>query len=201
VQRKRVRTAPAGGWRRRALIIGALATGIVLLLAGLEALQRLPAAGECVVTYVYDGDTLEVNDRDRVRLIGVDALDEHKESRLRRQAAQLGLSREAVKFWARRATRRVRSLLLGRQVRLEFGPELHDSYGRTLAYVSFREGAREVMLNELLLREGLAVAYRRFPHPRLEEFVALEAEARASRTGLWAEAAVPAGPLGGQQHR
>lgn len=173
---------------------------LVALVAGLLALTgrfHTPPTGglertDCVVTHVYDGDTVQVDDYRKVRLIGIDALDAHNEEKRRRQAAELGLSESAVTRWAERAAERARELLAGRRVRLELARPRRDEYGRTLAYLHLRSDGEDVLFNALLLREGLAVAYRKFAHPRREEFLALEEKARAERLGLWRE--VPRAP-------
>jgi endonuclease YncB( thermonuclease family) len=47
--------------------------------------------------------------------------------------------------------------LAGDSVRVEFGPRYRDSFGRILYYVYTNEGAS---IDEILVREGLAVAWR-----------------------------------------
>jgi len=75
----------------------------------------------------------------------------------------------------------------GRRVRLVFDPaQTQDRYGRTLAYVYLEDGT---FLNAEIIRQGYGFAYTRFPFAYLEEFRALEREARDARRGLWAEEA------------
>jgi len=142
------------------------------------------------VTYVYDADTVEVSGFGKVRLIGVDALDAYNVRKVLSQSRRLGLSEREVIEWSERATQFAREHLLHRRVTLRFGPEPRDDYGRTLAYLYFRgsDGEQEVNFNRLLLANGLAVAYRRFPHPLLQDFIEAEREARNSRLGLWQDA-------------
>lgn len=136
-----------------------------LLLAGLAAWREDRSA---LVRQAIDGDTLLLATGELVRLIGVDAPE--REGPYTR-AEPFGV--EAAAF--------TRTAAQGRRIRLEVGPERRDAYGRTLAYVH----VDDLDLNAEILRRGLARAYRRFPHPRLEEFLALEAEARAAGRGLW----------------
>lgn len=136
-----------------------------LLVAGLAHWREARAV---LVVEVIDGDTLRLGTGELVRLIGVDAPE------------QEGPYTRAEPF-GEAATAFARGLAEDRRVRLEIGPERRDAYGRTLAYVH----AGEVDVNAELIRRGFARAYRRFPHRRLEEFIRLEAEARAARLGLW----------------
>jgi len=140
---------------------------------------------EGTVTRVYDGDTIEVAGHGKVRLLGIDALDGYNEDKKRRQAEQLGLSERDVARWAGRATERVRELVDGQRVALALGPQVKDDYGRLLAYVYLIRPGAEVEVNELLVVEGLATATRPWPHPRREEFIQLEQEARRKGVGLW----------------
>lgn len=87
------------------------------------------------VTWVADGDTVEIADGRRVRLIGIDTP----------ERGQCGYEE---------ASRRLESLVLNRSVTLEAGSgDSTDRYGRLLRYVVV-DG---VDAGEVLLREGLAV--------------------------------------------
>jgi endonuclease YncB( thermonuclease family) len=144
------------------------------------------------VTRVYDGDTVEVWGAGKVRLIGVDAMDGYNEERTAGQAARYGLSVGRVRHWAERATGFARERLQGRDVVLHFGQELQDDHGRLLAYVHVSRDAdgEATDFNLALLEEGLAGAYRAFPHPRRAAYLAAEQRARAARRGMWRHARV-----------
>jgi endonuclease YncB( thermonuclease family) len=131
-----------------------------------------------VVVKHIDGDTIVVAfpapppglaERERVRLLGVDAP---------------ALSRASGKPSdpGQRASEFTRQHLLHHVVLLAFDWDLRDRYGRLLAYVYLPDGA---CFNAELLREGYAHAYTRFPFQFLEEFRALEREARRQKRGLW----------------
>ncbi|HKI80565.1 MAG TPA: thermonuclease family protein [Pseudodesulfovibrio sp.] len=113
-----------------------------------------------------DGDSLRVVTRGEVleiRLIGVDAPEYRQE-----------YSRKAKDFSQR--------FCQGGALRLEFDKDRHDRYGRTLAYV-FADGR---MLNEDLVRAGLAVPIRVKPNTRhYNRFKEAEKEARRERRGFW----------------
>lgn len=131
---------------------------------------------DVVVLRVIDGDTVDLQDGRRIRLIGIDTPEMGYSPRAQVEGVNDPFAEEATAF--------LRELAEGRTVRLEFGPEPEDRYGRTLAYLFLEDGAH---LNAELLRRGYARAYRRFQHPRLNEFLTLEEEARQAERGLWAD--------------
>lgn len=146
---------------------------VALLVAGLAEWRE----GRAVLVHkAIDGDTLLLATGEMVRLIGVDAPETD------------GPYTRAEPFGAQAAAF-VREAAEGRRIRLEIGPERRDAYGRTLAYVY----VDDLDLNAELIRRGFARAYRRFPHRRLDEFVRLEAEARAAGLGLWSTDAAGSG--------
>jgi len=122
----------------------------------------------CLVERVIDGDTLALDNGKTVRLIGVDTPEtNHPEIPAQR------FGREATEF--------TKQMAEGMKIRVELGQPAQDSYGRELAYV-FVDG---LLLNKEIIRRGYGYAYTRFPHPRMDEFVAAEQEARAEQYGLW----------------
>jgi micrococcal nuclease len=131
---------------------------------------------------VIDGDTLELNDGTRVRLIGVDS-PETKFSR-RSDGKDQPLARDAMQL-ARRAVE-------GREVRLQLDNEREDKYGRLLAYVWYTDemDGVEHMLNEELIRAGLARAYLQFPYSESmkRRFRAAQTEAKTAKRGVWSGA-------------
>jgi micrococcal nuclease len=130
-----------------------------------------PAAGGRVVRAI-DGDTIEVavaGALDDVRLIGVDTPETVKPG-------------TPVQCYGERASHFTHRLLEGRRVRLVFGVERHDVYGRLLAYVHL--GHRFV--NAVLVRRGLARSLTIPPNDRFAPlFRRLELRAARSGRGLW----------------
>jgi len=132
------------------------------------------AAALRTVKQVDDGDTIVLENGERVRLMGIDA-PEIKHST--KAGAEMG--REAAAF--------ARKLAEGKQVRLEFDPSNPtinhtDSRKRTLAYVFLADGT---FLNSELVKQGYAFCIPGFMHKYREEFERLEREARENKRGLW----------------
>jgi micrococcal nuclease len=162
---------------------------VVVAILVLEATTTGSAAG--TVEKVTDGDTIVVAGVGKVRLIGIDAMDAWNKERAASQAAYYGMSQERVRHWAEAASARAKQALAGKRVILAYGPERRDRYGRALAYVHLPapDGTAGADFQLMMLREGLAAAYRKFNHPRKPAYLAAEAEAKSARKGLWADAA------------
>jgi micrococcal nuclease len=132
------------------------------------ALAACSGMAEHRVQQVVDGDTLVLAGGDRVRLIGVDTPEtKHPDV--------------PVQYFGKEASAFTRKWLEGRVVRLEYGPDPRDKYGRLLAYV-WVDG---VDFNREIIRRGYAVATTRFEHARRDDFLQAEREARARRYGMW----------------
>lgn len=129
----------------------------------------MPASIEAEVTYVYDGDTIEVRisgQEYRVRYIGIDAPESTYEH----------------DPYGPEATAKNRELVAGKRVRLEKDVSEIDRYGRLLRYVY----VGDVMVNAELVRLGYAQASSFPPDIRYQAlFARLQQEARAAGRGLW----------------
>lgn len=127
------------------------------------------------VMYDIDGDTIVVKisgHEETVRFIGADTPETHD-------------PRKPVQCFGPEAAAHTKSLVTGRSVRLAADPQDsdRDKYGRLLRYVYLPDGT---LLNAELIRDGYAFAYTVFPFSKLEDFQALETQARDSNVGLWA---------------
>jgi micrococcal nuclease len=124
------------------------------------------------VIRVIDGDTLEVRIGGRiedVRLIGVDTPETVKPD-------------TPVQCFGPQASRFTHRLLEGRRIRLLYGVERRDIYGRLLAYA--RLGKRFV--NALLVKRGLARTLTIPPNDRFAPLLRrLELRAARAGRGLW----------------
>jgi micrococcal nuclease len=131
-----------------------------------------PASMTTQVIRVVDGDTIEARIGgavEDVRLIGVDTPETVKPG-------------EPVQCFGPRASGFTHSQIEGKRVRLVFGVERRDVYGRLLAYVYL--GDR--LFNSALLRRGLARSLTIPPNDRFAGlFKRLELGAARAGRGLW----------------
>jgi micrococcal nuclease len=131
-----------------------------------------PPSAYAFVTRVVDGDTIEARIGERVedvRYIGVDTPETVKPG-------------TPVQCFGLRASAFNHRLVERRRVRLVFGAERRDDYGRLLAYVHL--GDRFV--NATLVRRGLARSLTIPPNDRLAPlFRRLELGAARAGRGLW----------------
>jgi micrococcal nuclease len=157
---------------QRLRIFGVLAC-VLACAAGASAQQ---------ITRVIDGDTIEVEGIGAVRLIGVDTPETVHPTR-------------PVEPFAHVASAFVRDLADGKAARLEYDWQRTDRYNRTLAYVYLADGT---FLNAEIIRQGYGHAYSKYPFKYLEDFHALEREAREAERGLWGSSAVSRAALSGE---
>jgi micrococcal nuclease len=136
-----------------------------------------PEGATAFVTRAVDGDTIEVRIGGRtedVRYIGVDTPETVKPD-------------TPVQCFGPRASAFDHRLVEGRRVRLVFGVERRDVYGRLLAYVHL--GRRFV--NAMLVRRGLARSLTIPPNDRFAPlFRRLELDAARAGRGLWGRCGV-----------
>lgn len=150
----------------------------------LSACAEEPAAAlQGTVTWVYDGDTLEIDSIGKVRLIGIDT-PEKRNSQRDRYLIQQGISAERQRQIYLRAKKFNIEQVKGQKVTLSLDASPRDRHGRLLAYVHLPDGR---LLNRMLLEQGLAVVYKRFEFMMKEEFLAAEEQARQGKVGLWGE--------------
>ncbi len=139
--------------------------------------SRLSSMTPGRVERIVDGDTIVVSldagtgldSKEKVRLIGVDT-------------PETVDPRRPVERFGAEASRFAEERLAGRNVMLAFGPELRDRYGRLLAYVFLEDGS---CFNLAIVAEGYGFAYTKYPFAFMDEFRAVEREARAAKRGLW----------------
>ncbi|MFH2126030.1 MAG: thermonuclease family protein [Pseudomonadota bacterium] len=170
----------------KSLFCGAALLG--LLLAAVLAW----AGGQGVeVARVNDGDTITVQLGGRpelVRLIGVDAPETVHSKSLARKARSAGRSAtEEAQAGAASREALLKLVAVGDKVRLVDGrPQTHkrDRYGRLLAFV-YSAGGK--LLNQEMIAQGWARAYRSFDYRHKSDFLRAESEAHLARRGLWAK--------------
>lgn len=134
------------------------------------------------VSWVHDGDTIEVKNLGRVRLLGIDAPEHEASGRDRFYQRQFQISPTTLRTTARQATGFVIDHSRNQVVRLEFDRERKDQYGRLLAYVYLPDGR---LLNLMLIEEGLAAVFRRAEFEQKKQFLKAEKIAQQQQIGMW----------------
>lgn len=121
------------------------------------------------VTRVVDGDTIQIDTGQKVRLIGVDT-------------PETVAPRKAVQCFGKEASTYTSERLLGQTVRLEKDVSETDSFGRLLRYVY----VGDEFFNNTLVTEGYAHAVT-FPPDisKQGELKNSELTARFNKKGLW----------------
>lgn len=128
-----------------------------------------------LVSRVIDGDTIELENGDRVRYIGIDT-------------PETVDPRSPVQCFGVEASRRNRELVEGKRVWLIKDVTDKDRYGRFLRYVYLGDPKNPdtIFVNLELVREGFAHSYSYPPDiAHQEEFVRAESDARGGQKGLW----------------
>jgi endonuclease YncB( thermonuclease family) len=121
------------------------------------------------VDRVIDGDTVVLDNDERVRLIGVDAP----------EVGQPG---------AERARAFLEGMTAADEVELQYDSDYSgdrkDTHGRTLAYLHLPNG---ICINAELIRRGYCKVLRDFPFSRKGQFINYEKEAQERHLGIWAK--------------
>ena len=136
-------------------------------------LTSLSYAQTFLVKRVIDGDTIQLSNGERVRLIGVDT-------------PETKHPKKPVEYFGKKASAFTKRMVEGKVVTLKYDWQSKDKYGRTLAYVYLKDGT---LLNAEIIKQGYGHAYTRFPFKYLEQFKQYEKEARENKRGLWADIA------------
>ena len=138
---------------------------------------------DVLVTRAVDGDTLVLENNERVRLIGIDTPEMHDSNKLNRDAQRSGQDIEAIKQLGRRSYEFTKKLVEGKRVRLEFDVERYDKYKRILAYVYLLDGT---FLNAEIVKQGYASLMTYPPNVKYADlFLKLYRQAREDQRGLW----------------
>ena len=125
------------------------------------------------VIHVLDGDTIEVADGRRIRLLGIDA-------------PEAGFDGSAPQFWSQQSTDWLTDQIAGDQVTLKIGRSEFDRYGRTLAWIYTSDGR---LVNAESMRFGMSRLLPEFGLPASLEYTLrqAEAEARVLQRGVWSK--------------
>ncbi len=135
------------------------------------------------VRRVIDGDTLQLESGERVRLIGIDTPEMHESDKLYRDSRRSGEDIATIQKLGRQAYEFTKKLAEGKRVSLEFDVEKHDRYDRLLAYVYLKDGT---FVNAKIIEEGYASVMTIPPNVKYADlFVKLYQQARQNQRGLW----------------
>ncbi len=174
---------------KKALTLSAFFVSVSLLSASSIALSPAPSAtvsaldescpkpktNKAYVKWVYDGDTLKLADKRKLRIIGIDTPEvAHKRSKRKRSEPYAGQATEAL-----------RELLAKHNYRINIaeGRQNKDKYGRLLAHVFTPDG---VDVSEWLLQQGLATLLIIPPNDRfLKCYRAAERKAQQEGLNIW----------------
>lgn len=122
------------------------------------------------VAKVVDGDTVVLQNGERLRYIGIDTPEEFD-------------ARKPVQCFAKEAAEENRRLVEGREIKFYKDVSEKDKYGRWLGFVYLNDGT---FVNERLVQEGYAFAY---PYPpdtsKSAQFAEAESLASSNKSGLW----------------
>lgn len=125
--------------------------------------------GTFLVTRVIDGDTIELENGQRIRYIGIDT-------------PETVDPRKPVQCFGLEASKKNKELVEGKRVRLEKDITDSDRYGRLLRYVYINN----VFINLTLVQEGFAYSYTYPPDIKFQnQLVEAERIAREQKKGLW----------------
>ena len=158
--------------RKTVARLGGVTLGLVSLLLGGSAAAAEPAKPSPVlvarVTRINDGDSIQVelpSGKARVRLSAIDT-PEYDQSYGDKSSAAL-------------------KAMLPIDATVELEVETQDSFNRIVATVWLVANGNRTNVNEAMLREGHAWAYRRYMKD--PGYCDIEQEARARKAGLWAQ--------------
>ena len=136
----------------------------ILELGEPEFSQKIIEEVSFTVTKVIDGDTIEINTGERVRLICIDTPEKGEEG-----------YNEAKDY--------LEDLILNKEVKLEKDISETDKYDRLLRHIYLEDGT---FVNELIVKEGYATAYWYKPDitlcPQIEN---AEDYAKEHELGIW----------------
>jgi len=123
------------------------------------------------IRYVYDGDTLQLKDGRKIRLIGINA-------------PELEHDGKPAQAYANEAKRALKSLFnKDKSIALVYGKDKKDRYGRSLAHVFLADGQN---VQAFLLKRGFANAITIPPNTQFAScYLEAETYARCNMNGLW----------------
>lgn len=137
-----------------------------------------------IVKRVVDGDTFELSNGEKVRLLGIDTPEKFESKKLDKDIEATGQDKKTIKKLGKLASDYVKNFVEGKKVILEREPNYDDKdrYGRLLRWIYLEDGT---FVNGKIVRDGYAQVYERFPVSKLDELRKYQKEARENNRGLW----------------
>jgi len=125
------------------------------------------------IRYIYDGDTLQLRDGTKVRLIGINT-------------PELGYGKKKTEPYATEAKNALEALFKDKKtIKLRYGKEKNDHYGRFLAHGFLANGQN---IQTLLLQQGLARAITIPPNTQFAGcYFKQEQQAHCDKKGIWSK--------------
>lgn len=128
------------------------------------------------VVRVVDGDTIEIEDKKKVRYIGINT-------------PETVDPRRKVECFGRESSNKNKELVEGMRIRMEKDISDIDKYNRLLRYVWIEDknsSLSGVFVNDYLVRQGFAQVSTFPPDVKyVDQFVKAQREARENNRGLW----------------
>jgi endonuclease YncB( thermonuclease family) len=128
------------------------------------------------IRYIHDGDTLNLVDGRKIRLIGINT-------------PELARDNKPAEPFAVAATNALKSLFKDdKSIALLYGKDKKDHYGRFLAHALLADGQN---VQAILLKQGLAQVITIPPNTRFAScYLEIEHQARCDKAGLWQNATI-----------
>jgi micrococcal nuclease len=146
---------------------------ILLIVIAIFSLSSEPVVYHSV-RFVHDGDTILLDEGERLRYLGIDA-------------PEIDYETGKSEYMAHAARNLNRKLVDRHQVKLEYDQEKRDAHGRLLAYVFLENGD---MVNAVLLRQGLANVMLKSPNLKYKAYlVDCQRKAMREKLGIWRDPA------------
>lgn len=141
----------------------------LFILAGLFLVfSYIPQTETALVTHIIDGNTIGLSNGTIVKYLGIET------------------PKENMPFY-RDAKKENESLVLNKEIRLEYDKKKIDNNERILAYVFVKSEIGEIFVNAYLIKSGYAkVVVSQNDLKYFSTFKKLQQEAQSNKKGLWA---------------
>jgi len=182
--------------------------GGAFVLGAILPLSPCQAADPVKVISVIDGETLQLSNGGKVRLIGIDVPASSKNAKLRDDIKATGKDAKTLIAAGKNAAKFLRKLIKNEKIGLEYDAKVEEKSGLKWVYVYFyldphldmeipetwytelspKEGERQlrVFLNATMIREGYAQMKIMPPNVKFQGlFSKLQEEAKEQKRGLW----------------